>query len=155
MTTNIKDFVPALALDLGAKRVGVAVSDGLGISIKPLEAIKRTNWKQLLRDVADLVQQFDAQTVVIGLPLALNGTESEAASEARQVARKFALSLRVPVYLQDERLSSVEAEHNIRSAGHGEDLRALVDSEAAGIILRDFLVETNARTPVEPGSSNS
>lgn len=137
---------PVVAIDLGEKRVGIAVSDALSISITRLEAIPRTNWKQLLRDVANLIQRFDAQTVVIGLPLRLNGSYGDSALEVRRVAQKFALSLKVPVYLQDERLSSVEAEQNLRIEGHRRDqVSALVDSEAAAVILRDFLVDDQKR----------
>ncbi len=131
---------PIVALDLGERRVGVAVSDGLSIAISRLEALPRTNWKQLLRDVVDLVRRFDAQTVVIGLPLRLNGSSGDSALEARSVARKFARSLKVPVYLQDERLTSFAAEQNLRAEGRThEQLSARVDSEAAAVILRDFL----------------
>lgn len=143
---------PIVAIDLGEKRVGVAVSDALSISITRLAALPRTNWKQLLRDVDNVIQRFDAQTVVIGLPLRLNGSSGDAALEVRRVAQKFARSLRVPVYLQDERLSSVEAEETLRATGHGRDqLAALVDSEAAAVILRDFLVGDQDRIVV-PGS---
>jgi putative holliday junction resolvase len=132
---------PIVAIDLGEKRVGIAVSDALSISITRLAALPRTNWKQLLRDVNNLIQRFDAQTVVIGLPLRLNGSYGDAALEVLRVAQKFARSLKVPVYLQDERLSSVEAEQNLRSEGHKRDqVKELVDSEAAAVILRDFLV---------------
>lgn len=137
---------PIMALDLGEKRVGVAVSDALSISITRLEALPRTNWKQLLRDVDDLVRRFDAQTVVIGLPLRLNGSTGEAALKAQSMALKFARSLRVPVYLQDERLSSVEAEQTLRAEGHqGDKISAFVDSAAAAVILRDFLVSDRER----------
>jgi putative holliday junction resolvase len=129
-----------VALDLGQKRVGVAISDALSISITRLATIPRTNWKLLLRDVDNLVRRFDAKTVVIGLPLRLNGSCGDAALEVQNVARKFARSLQVPVYLQDERLSSVEAEENLRAEWRKRDqVPALVDSEAAAVILRDFL----------------
>ena len=140
---------PIVAIDLGAKRVGIAVSDALSISITRLDAIPRTNWKRLLRDVDNLIQRFDAQTVVIGLPLRLNGSCGDSALEVRRVAQKFARSLKVPVYLQDERLSSVEAEQNLLASGHGRDeVSALVDSEAAAVILRDFLVDDQERIAV-------
>ena len=140
---------PVVALDLGEKRVGVAITDGLLISITRLGALPRTNWKQLLQDVDNLVRHYDAQTVVIGLPLNLNGSDGDAALEARRVALNFARSLNVPVYLQDERLSSVEAEHNLRLQGHKrEQVSALVDSEAAVVILGDFLGGGQDRTPV-------
>lgn len=141
---------PIVALDLGEKRVGLAVSDALSISITRLDALPRTNWKQLLRYVEDLVLRFDAQTVVIGLPLRLNGSDGDSAVQTRRMALKFARSLAVPVYLQDERLSSVAAEENLRNEGYNRDqLSALVDSEAAAIILRDFLV-SRERTLVLP-----
>lgn len=147
-TANSENAIraPIVALDLGHKRVGVAVSDELSISITRLEALARTNWKQMLRDVENLVRRFDAQTIVIGLPLRLNGSDGDSALEARQVAQKFARSLTVPVYLQDERLSSVEAEQNLRSEGHKlEDISVLIDSEAAVVILRDFLAGDQER----------
>jgi len=142
---------PILALDLGRKRVGIAVSDALSVSITRLAALDRTNWKQLLRDVSDLVLRFDAQTVVIGLPLRLNGSTGDAAAEARGIAGKFARSLKLPVYLQDERLSSAEAEESLRREGHTrKGVSALVDSEAAAIILRDFLNTDQNRMLVSP-----
>jgi putative Holliday junction resolvase len=142
---------PVVALDLGEKRVGIAVSDALSISITRLAALPRTNWKQMLRDVNHLVRRFDAQTVVIGLPLRLNGSAGDSALEARRVAQKFAQSLAVPVYLQDERLSSAEAEQNLRQEGHRrEKIAGLVDSEAAAIILRDFLEGSQERILVSP-----
>jgi len=140
---------PIIALDLGEKRVGVAVSDALSISIKRLEALPRTNWKQLLRDVDDLVRLFDAQTVVIGLPLRLNGSAGDAALEVQSVALKFARSLKVPVYLQNESLSSVAAAENLQIDGHkADEVPALLDSEAAAVILRDFLVSDQERVLV-------
>ena len=155
-TTNHKNATdvpraPIVALDIGEKRVGVAVSDALSIAITRLEALRRTSWKQTLRDVADLVHRFDARTVVIGLPLRLNGSTGDAALQIRATAFKFARSLSVPVYLQDERLSSVEAEQNLRADGHKADrVSALVDSEAAAVILRDFLVSDQERVLVQP-----
>jgi len=132
-----------LALDLGEKRVGVAVCDELRLTVRPLPFLRRTNWKQLLGAVADLLQRFDARALVIGLPLNLEGTEGEAAVQARRLARNFELSLHVPVFLQDERLTSREAEASLRAEGHSdESLREQIDSEAAAIILRDYLAQS-------------
>ena len=131
---------PVLALDLGDKRVGVALSDELLISTRRLKPIVRSNWKKLLTDVAALVQRFDAQTVVIGLPLSLDGSHGTAASAVEQTARKFSLSLGLPVFLQDERLSSVEAKERLQNEGlSNEEIRQVIDSEAAVVILQDFL----------------
>jgi putative Holliday junction resolvase len=132
-----------LALDLGTKRVGVAVSDELQLTMQPLAPLVRTSWKKLLRQISDLRHSFDAHGVVIGLPLNLDGTEGEAALEARRIARNLTLSLDIPVYLQDERLTSHAAEESLREAGvAGANLIARLDSEAAVLILRDFITSS-------------
>ena len=131
---------PILALDLGHRLVGAAVCDALLISITKLAPLRRSNWKQLLRDVTDLAIRLDAKTLVIGLPLSLNGFTGSAALEVQRTAQNFAKSLKLPVYLQDERLTSTEAEEQLRAAGHSSTkIRELVDSQAAAIILGDFL----------------
>ena len=129
-----------VALDIGAKRVGVAISDELNISISPLPPIQRTSWKRLLLEVAELVRHYDARTLVIGLPLSLDGTEGSAALDARRLAEKFRLSLDVPVWLQDERLTTFQAKENLRSMKYDQsEIDRRLDSEAAAIILRDFI----------------
>jgi putative pre-16S rRNA nuclease len=138
-----------LALDLGRKRVGMAVSDELQITVRPLAPVRRTSWKKLLRAVAEAVESFDARALVIGLPLRLDGSVGDAATEATRLARNFRLSLGVPVFLQDERLTSVEAEEGLRAAGLDASNRLeLLDSESAAIILRDFIA---ARSSSDPG----
>ncbi len=134
-----------LALDLGARRVGVAVSDELHLSVRPLPPLYRTNWKHLVRAVAALRERFDAQIIIIGLPLRLDGTAGDAALEARRVAHNLSLSLDVPVLLQDERLTSQAAAEALRAAGFaGKDISARIDSEAAALILRDFISQREA-----------
>jgi putative Holliday junction resolvase len=147
-----------LALDLGHKRVGVAVSDELQITVRPLAPLRRTSWKRLLRAVAEAVESFDARALVIGLPLRLDGTAGDAATEAARLARNFRLSLGVPVFLQDERLTSVEAEQELRAAGlDASNRRELLDSESAAIILRDFIATQGsiaARSSSAPGTES-
>jgi putative Holliday junction resolvase len=142
---------PIVALDLGTKLVGVAVSDDRHITIRPLPPLKRSNWKQLLSDVESLIESFDAQALVLGLPVRLDGTIGSAAMEIQRLARNFSKSLIVPVYLQDERLTSFDARQKLISEGHNEeDIRNLVDGEAAALILRDFLTSDK----VNPASEN-
>ena len=89
------------------------------------------------REIRDTESQLQAR---------LKGADANTALEVHAIARKFARSLNVSVYLQDERLSSVEAEQNLRAAGHEPGkVSALVDSEAAAVILRDFLVSSQER----------
>ena len=128
-----------LALDLGAKRVGVAVCDELRITTRPLPALARTNWKKLLAEVRALTAELAAVGLVLGLPLSLDGAEGTAAAETRRLARNFALSLPIPVYLQDERLTSQEAAELL---GRQDQL----DSVAASLILRDFLLKDETNT---------
>ncbi|HET6670075.1 MAG TPA: Holliday junction resolvase RuvX, partial [Pyrinomonadaceae bacterium] len=143
-----------LALDLGQKRVGVAICDELLISITRLNPILRTNWKHLLANVAQLIQQHDVKTLVIGLPLSLDGTTASAAVATSQTAGNFARSLSIPVFLQDERLTSVAAAEQLREAGHNPtEVEQLIDSEAAAIILADFL-GSQTKTLVSPGESD-
>jgi putative Holliday junction resolvase len=127
-----------LALDPGTKRIGLAVCDEDRLVTTPLLRIERTSWKKLLSEIEQLLQQFDAKALVIGLPLESDGGESEMSSEAREMARKFTLSLAVPVFLQDERVTSYEAKRRLWDK-RAADAKDLVDSEAAAVILGDFL----------------
>lgn len=134
-----------LALDLGKKRIGVAVSDELQMTARGVSVILLTSPEKLLADVKNLCSDFDAVALVIGLPLNLDGTESVGAIEARRIARLFAEQLTIPVYLQDERLTSHAAEENLRDQGYDwREIKKLVDKEAAAIILRDFLANRAA-----------
>jgi putative Holliday junction resolvase len=128
-----------LALDLGTRRVGVAVCDELRLTVRPVEAIERRSWKDLLRRVAEQIEIQNACGLVIGFPLNLDGSEGDAADEARNIAEKFRLSIKLPVYLQDERLTTEEAKSRLRHLGSQHEIDRQVDSEAAAIILRDFI----------------
>lgn len=117
----------------------MAVCDELRLTVRPLEIIERRSWKDLLRRVADQVESLGAGGLVIGLPLNIDGSEGEAAKLAREVADKFRLSIKLPVYLQDERLTTEEARSQLRASGKALAIDQRVDSEAAAIILRDFI----------------
>ena len=135
-----------LAIDIGSKRVGLAVSDELRLTVRALQALPRTPWKRLLSSLAELCEQFDVQSIVLGLPLRLDGTEGDAALEVRRVGRNLQHTLKLPLFFQDERLTSKDAESSLRRRGfHSSEISARVDSEAASIILSDFL-ETQKST---------
>lgn len=129
-----------IALDPGTKKLGVAVCDEGRVTTRPLPKIARTSWKQLLAGVRSILSEYDACGLVVGLPYNFDGTESEMSAEARRLARNFSLSLDVPVFLQDERATTYEARGRLwqRNAGEAETAES-VDSEAAAIILADFL----------------
>jgi putative Holliday junction resolvase len=127
-----------LGIDMGAKRVGVAVSDELRLTVRPVTTIERRSWKKLLQHIIEQIEALEARGLVVGLPLNIDGSEGSAAVEARQIAAKFELSLKIPVYLQDERLTSEEAKsrlHDIQKRERAGD----IDSAAAAIILQDFI----------------
>lgn len=129
-----------MSLDPGTKRVGVAVCDELRFTTRPLPYITRTSWKKLLLEVKNILAEFDAKAIVIGLPLRSDGGESEMSAEARGLARKFSLALDIPVDVQDERVTSDEAKSRLWQRGLDvNESRSKVDSEAAAIILSDFL----------------
>ena len=136
-----------MAIDLGVKRIGVAVCDDLRISIRPLAMIERRSWKNLLRRVLALAESYDVKGLVIGLPLTLEGEEGQASKEVRAIADKFRRSMSVPVFLQDERLTTFAARSALKSEGRSEnEIQRTVDSEAAAIILRDFITSDAGRS---------
>lgn len=152
-TTNQIDFldvfsVPAtgrlVGLDPGTKRLGVAVSDELQITTRAVRTIERTGWKKLLLQIKEILADFDAVGLVIGLPYNFDGSESEMSREARRLARNFSLSLDVPVVLQDERATSYEARGRLwREGVSDKEFRRRIDNEAAAIILSDFIARRN------------
>jgi len=147
---------PILALDLGQKLVGIAVSDERLVTTKRLPPLHRSNWKKLLQDLRHLVERFDAQTIVVGLPLRLDGTTGDAAKEVRRLSANLAKSIDLPVYLQDERLTSRAAMQNLKAEGvKPDDIPKLIDGEAAVMILRDFLESNQTRIRVNPSDTET
>lgn len=145
MTVNCKGRI--LALDLGRKRIGVAVSDELQMTARGVRIITRESSEKLLAAVQKIIEEFDAVALVIGLPLNFDGSESAGAAQAREIAAKLKEILRIPIFLQDERLTSREAEEILREQGYDwQAIKKLVDKEAAAIILRDFLT-VNSQQP--------
>lgn len=129
-----------VGIDPGTKFVGVAVTDETQLIARPFKTLARTSWKKLLSDIKEIVSDFDAVGVVVGLPLAFEGGRIEMTDEAESIARKLSLSLKVPVFLQDERVTTYEARKRLWDRGvQPGDTKAEVDAEAAAIILSDFL----------------
>lgn len=129
-----------LALDPGTRRVGIAVSDDNRLIATPLTRLERRSWKDLLSRVKEIIREFDAKVLVIGLPLSFEGSETEMSAMAREWARKFEASLAIPVFLEDERVTSYEAAGRLWRKGKNiRQAKELLDSEAAAIILETFL----------------
>jgi putative Holliday junction resolvase len=136
----------ALGLDLGARRIGVALSDSHGMVATPYEVLQRTGDPvQDHRRIAELVNETEAVVVVVGLPLSLDGSRGPAARGVETEAQALRQHLAVPVELWDERLSTVEAERRLRTSGiSGKRRRRAVDQVAATVILQAWL---DARLP--------
>lgn len=129
-----------VGLDPGTKFVGVAVSDETQTISRPVTTVTRTSWKKLLSDIKQIVSDFDAAAVVVGLPLGFDGGRIEMTDEAESIVRKLSLSLEIPVYMQDERVTTYEARGRLWKRGVApKDTKSAVDAEAAAIILSDFL----------------
>ena len=130
-----------LALDLGSKRIGVAVSDLTGTVASPLTVLQRSNSRHHDHQrIAALVGEEEAELVVVGLPLSLSGDEGPAARAARNEVKTLATLVSVPIETFDERLTTVTAERALDEAGvRGPARRAVVDKVAAAVILQAFL----------------
>jgi len=128
-----------LGLDLGDARIGVAISDDARRMAVPLGTV-RTGAPADLRAIADLIREHGVTLVVVGHPLLLSGEAGERAHHAERFAAAIGEALDVPVQLQDERLSTVEAERALRESGaSGGDRRRTIDRSAATVILQSWL----------------
>jgi putative pre-16S rRNA nuclease len=137
-----------LALDLGEARIGVAVSDPDRALALPHGTIKVAGGVEDLRAAAALAREIGAVVVVVGHPRSLSGDRGGAAMRAEQFAQGLRLLVDVPVHLQDERLSTAEAEGRLRAAGAGgRDRRRSVDATAATVILESYLARDAAGEP--------
>jgi putative holliday junction resolvase len=141
--------VRALGLDLGTKRVGVALSDSAGSLATPYEVIARVGDRRREHArIAALVDEADAEIVVVGLPLSLDGSVGPAAQGALDEVDQLAQVLPVPVVTHDERLTTVTAERDLRAQGlPGPARRRVVDKVAAAVMLQAWLDHRRAPDP--------
>jgi putative Holliday junction resolvase len=128
-----------LGLDLGQSRIGVAVSDDRRRVAVPVGTV-RTGAPQDVKAIAAMVTEYGISDIVVGLPVSLSGGKGEAADHSHRFAQALQGFLHLPVHLQDERLSTVEAERGLRQAGvRGRARRGVVDQTAAAVILQAWL----------------
>jgi len=129
-----------LALDPGRRRVGVAVSDPLGHTAQPLTVLDGTDEDRLLAEVGRLCRDLEVETILVGLPLNLDGTAGPEAERARRLAGRLREALGVQVVEWDERLSTVAAERLLVAADLSRARRrGLRDKVAAALILQAYL----------------
>lgn len=129
-----------LGVDLGRVRIGLALADDVLRTARPLAVVHRRAGAADLEAIARAAREWEVERVVLGLPLNMDGSEGPAARHARTFAPRLQAALGVPVELYDERLSTFEAETRLRDRGFSaKDRRALVDAEAAAVILQGWL----------------
>ena len=131
----------ALGVDLGSRRIGLALSDPSGTIASPYQVLERSGDAGLDRQrLAGIVAETGAEVVVVGLPLSLSGEEGPAAREAEGEARAMAEVLDVPVQVHDERLTTVSAHRSLKALGmRGQQRRHSVDMVAAAGMLQSWL----------------
>ena len=129
-----------LGLDVGDRRIGVAVSDPTGLLTTPIPAINRRNIEKALQTNLSLTGEYQVAAIVVGIPISLNGKTNQQAKVVKEFCRSLEVVSSVPIYLEDERFSTKEAERLLKEAGHSPSReKGLVDSASAAVILQAYL----------------
>jgi len=133
--------LPLVSLDIGSRRIGIAVSDSLGLVCHGVKLIhrRRTDWR---RQVLGIAHEYGCRGIVVGLARNMNGSEGAQAADCRTAASQLQEITDLPVEFSDERLSSWAARERLREQGlRQEKIARLVDQTAAAIILEGYLAE--------------
>lgn len=129
-----------LALDFGKRRIGLAISDELGITAQGLETLQRTNIREDLRLLVQLIAERNVSLILMGKPLHMSGAEGRQSEYTRDFAERLSAASSVPVEFWDERLTTVAAQRVLRESGISIQKRAqAVDRLAAVILLESYL----------------
>jgi putative holliday junction resolvase len=136
-----------LGLDVGARRIGLAVTDPLGITAQGLETLERKNKKQDFAYLNRVLREYDVKEIVVGLPLRMSGEEGTQAGKIRIFAEELGKKFGLPVHLWDERLTSAEANRFLRDSELSIEKRAkAVDRMAAVLILQGWMERNGLNT---------
>lgn len=137
-----------LGLDHGARRIGVALSDEMGLTAQPLLTIVHTNNRNDLRSIGRLLRRYHCSAMVVGWPIHLSGDRSPRALAAEKFAEDLRTEFGLPVYLWDERMSTAEAHRHLDAVGRGaRDRKDVIDQVAAVLILQSWLDANKAKYP--------
>lgn len=129
-----------LGLDHGQRRIGVALSDELGLTAQPLLTLTHTNHRNDLRSLGRLVRRYGCAHVVVGWPIHLSGDRGPRALAAEKFAESLRAEFGLPVHLWDERMSTAEAHRHLDAVGRGaRDRKDVIDQVAAVLILQNWL----------------
>ena len=146
-----------LGLDVGSRRIGVAVSDELGLTAQPVMTLeRRASRREDLRSLARLARRYGVVGIVVGNPVHLSGEESPRAAKTRAFAAELGELTGLPIHLWDERLTTREAHQILYQAGHKRQThRKVVDQVAAVLILQSFIDERQGSGVRDLGSESS
>lgn len=134
-----------LALDVGSRRIGLAVSDPLGITAQGLETLQRTNKRTDFEHLRRVIEKYEIKQIVVGLPLRMSGVEGTQAEKMRAFAEDLEKHFALPVHLWDERLTSAEANRFLRETDLSIEKRGkAVDRMAAMLILQGWMERRRA-----------
>jgi putative Holliday junction resolvase len=134
-----------MGLDVGDRRIGVAVSDELGLTAQPVLTLVRSNRRQDLKSLQRLLRRYNCEAIVVGNPLYMSGDQSPQAAKAQAFAQMLREETGLPVHLWDERLTTTEAHRHLHAAGRaGSEHKAVVDQVAAVLILEGYLAARKA-----------
>ncbi|MGC9400488.1 MAG: Holliday junction resolvase RuvX [Anaerolineae bacterium] len=137
-----------LALDLGERRIGLAISDATGLLARPLTVLKRASRAADFAHIARLIEEHEVDALVVGLPLNMDDTEGPQAAWARDYSAALARAVERPVHLWDERLSTEKAQEIIHQQGKTvRQTKDRIDAVAAAVILQDFLERGQRERP--------
>lgn len=137
-----------LALDVGKKRIGLALSDELGLTAQGIETLQRIRIRDDLARLKQLASEWNVGTLLVGRPLHMSGDESRQSAYTAEFAQRLAQHLQLPVVFWDERLTSAEAERMLRQAGASIDQRKrAVDRLAAVLLLESYLEYARGAAP--------
>jgi putative holliday junction resolvase len=145
-----------MALDYGTHSIGVAVCDELRLAVRPLTTIRRKGPSRaaVIAKIRELVAEYEPMTLVVGLPLRMDGTSGDAAERVQRFIADLQRELNIPVAAQDERLTSREADELMREQGlDARERRARSDEYAAAVILQDYLA-SNPPAENSPAEEN-
>lgn len=140
-----------LGLDYGTKRIGAAISDELGLTAQGIATITRRSRQQVVEEIGKIVRAYGVERIVLGYPVRLNNTEGIQCEKIKAFSRILSKGLSLPVILQDETLTTKEAEEILRTANVRRRRRKeVVDRLAAGIILQNYLDSVSSREKIKP-----
>lgn len=142
--------VTALGLDVGRKRIGVAGCDRLGLLATGLTTIHRTSFQRDVEQIQEIIQTREITILVVGLPYQMNGQIGFQAKQVQKFSQRLSQILHLPIDYVDERLTSVEAEQQLKAQKRFSSYnKGLIDQQAAQIILQQWLDQRRVLTQTQ------